>query len=411
MTRPSLVKAALMCSLLGLGFAAGAEPTLPKTWRLDGTAQAGAIALSPATPYAPATGGYEADGALSLPCPQGNWRVTVDLGSDKTTATTTIKAENRRLMLPATSTKAGEHRRVTFVVHVHNAQLGAVPANAPGGAQVRLSQAQASQRNWDERLTLEFLGVKAAVRSVTVQPAHVPTLFLVGDSMVADHPSEPTASWGQMLPALLDDGVAVANYAESGATLKSFLADLRLDKVLSQIKPGDYLFIQFGHNDQKAQWPQTYAEAGTTYRAYLAAYIAEARRLGAVPVLVTSPERRNFDSNGHIMLSLGGYPQAMRDLATQQHVPLIDLNRASITLYEALGPDRAPAMFNDEGRDKTHYDAWGAWMAARIMADGIRAQLPQLAAHVRSPAFNPAQPEPASFEPSATRATTRPLGN
>jgi hypothetical protein len=128
-------------------------------------------------------------------------------------------------------------------------------------------------------------------------------------------------------------------------------------------------------------------------------------------VLVTSPERRNFDSNGHIMLSLGGYPQAMRDLAAQQHVPLIDLNRASITLYEALGPDRAPAMFNDEGRDKTHYDAWGAWMAARVMADGIRAQLPQLAAHVRSPAFNPAQPEPASFEPSATRATTRPLGN
>jgi lysophospholipase L1-like esterase len=107
--------------------------------------------------------------------------------------------------------------------------------------------------------------------------------------MVTDHPSEPTASWGQMLPAMLDAQVTVANYAESGATLKSFLADLRLDKVLMQMKPGDYLLIQFGHNDQKANWPQTYAEAGTTYRAYLAAYIAEARRRGATPFWSPAP--------------------------------------------------------------------------------------------------------------------------
>jgi lysophospholipase L1-like esterase len=177
---------------------------------------------------------------------------------------------------------------------------------------------------------------------VKVEPAQVPTIFTVGDSMVADHPTEPTGSWAQFLPAMLDDGIAVANYAESGATLKSFLADLRLDKALSLMKPGDVLMIQFGHNDQKANWPQTYAEAGTTYRAYLAAYIAEARRRGASPVLVTSPERRNFDAQGHIVPSLGDYPRVMRELAKEQNIPLVDLNRASVIFMRLWGRNARP---------------------------------------------------------------------
>jgi lysophospholipase L1-like esterase len=354
---------------------------------------------------------HESDGALSLPCAQGNWLVTVDIGSDDHQATTTIKAENRRLMLDRVDSAKGQHVLRRFVVHVHDAALGPVPANAPGGAHVRLRPDQAAQRNWDDRLTLEVLGPGAAVRSIRVEPARVPTLFLVGDSMVTDHPAEPTASWGQMLPAMLDDTLAVANHAESGATLKSFLADLRLDKVLSLMKPGDYLLIQFGHNDQKANWPQTYVEADTTYRAYLAAYVAEARRRGATPVLVTSPERRNFDAAGHIQPSLGAYPAAMRALAHDLNLPLIDLNRASITLYEALGPQRAPAMFNDGGRDKTHYDNWGAWMAARIVADGLRGALPALAPHVTAPPFDPAHPAEAQIAPSTAHTGTRPLGN
>jgi lysophospholipase L1-like esterase len=353
----------------------------------------------------------ESDGALSLPCAEGNWLVTLDIGSDTHAGTTTIKAENRRLMLDRIASAKGQHVVRRFVVHVHNATLGAVPLNAPGGDHVRLRPDQAAQRNWDDRLTLEVLGPGAAVRSVRVEPAHGATLFLVGDSMVTDHPAEPTASWGQMLPAMLDDTLAVANYAESGATLKSFLADLRLDKALMMMKPGDYLLIQFGHNDQKANWPQTYAEAGTTYRAYLAAYIAEARRRGVTPILVTSPERRNFDAAGHITPSLGEYPATMRSLSQELHVPLIDLNRASVTLYEALGPERAPAMFNEEGRDKTHYNNWGAWMTARIIADGLRGALPALAPHITVPVFDPAHPEPAAIAPSVTRSAQRPMGN
>jgi len=402
-SRSALFLAAMAATML-------TSPAHAQVWRLDGAPRAGESAIAPGAPYAPGTGGYESDGALSLPLGEGNWRVTLDLGSDKGAAHTTVKAENRRLMVLNAATARGQSATRSFTVHVHHAGLGAVPENAPGAAHVRLRPDQVAQRNWDDRLTLEFLG-SPAVRSVRIEPAQGPTLFLVGDSMVADHPREPTASWGQILPLMLDDTIAVANYAESGATLKSFLADLRLDKALSLMKPGDYLFIQFGHNDQKAQWPQTYAEAGTTYRAYLAAYIAEARRHGATPVLITSPERRNFDAGGHIIPSLGDYPAAMRAVAAELHVPLIDLNRASVTLYEALGPERAPGMFNDEGRDKTHYNAWGGWMTARIIADGIRAQLPALAPHIASAPFDPARPETVSIPPSVLASTQRPLGS
>ena len=403
-----LAKAALALAMLSQNAAhAQTGNAAPRVWQLNGPAQAGAK-LEAVSGIGTAV--YEEDGALSFPVGEGNWLVSVELGSNKAAANTTIKAENRRLMLLEARTQRGERLVKRFVVHVHHADLGPVPDNAPGAAHVRLRPDQASQRNWDHALTLEMLG-SPALRQVTIEPAHGPTLFLVGDSMVADHPREPTASWGQMLPAMLDANIAVANYAESGATLKSFLADLRLDKALSLMKAGDYLFIQFGHNDQKVQWPQTYAEAGTTYRAYLAAYIAEARRKGATPVLVTSPERRNFDAQGHIVPSLGDYPQTMRTLGAELHVPVIDLNRASITLYEALGPDKAPDMFNDGGKDRTHYNNWGAWMAARIIADAIRAALPALAPHLTVPRFDPAHPQAITIPASKASSSQRPLGN
>ncbi|WP_206241191.1 rhamnogalacturonan acetylesterase [Novosphingobium terrae] len=411
MTLTRTLTTGMMTAMLSIAATSLHAETAPRLWRLDGPAKAGEQAIAPTAPWNPATGGYESDGALSLPVAEGNWLVTLDIGSDAHAGTTTIKAENRRLMLDRIASAKGQHVVRRFVVHVHNASLGAVPLNAPGGDHVRLTPAQAAQRNWDDRLTLEVLGPGATVRWVKVEPTQVPTIFTVGDSMVADHPTEPTGSWAQFLPAMLDDGIAVANYAESGATLKSFLADLRLDKALSLMKPGDVLMIQFGHNDQKANWPQTYAEANTTYRAYLAAYIAEARRRGATPVLVTSPERRNFDAAGHIVPSLGDYPKVMRDISQEQNVPLVDLNRASIALYEALGPERAPAMFNDEGRDKTHYDNWGAWMAARIVADQLRIALPALASHITSAPFDPARPEKAEIAVSAAHSSQRPLGN
>lgn len=360
--------------------------------------------------------GFEADPHLfSVAVPPGNYAVTVTLGDAKRATDTTIKAESRRLMLDAVRTRPGEIVMRRFIVNVRDANLAAPPANAPGGSMVRLKPREVGSHNWDDRLTLEILGPAPGLRRVAIALVDVPTLFLLGDSTVTDQPAEPAASWGQMLPVFLSPTVAVANHAESGETLKSFLTELRLDKVLASAKPGDLAMIQFGHNDQKAQWPQTYAEAATTYPAYLRTYIAELRRRGVQPVLVTSPERRQWTADGHIRPTLGDYPAAVRAVGAQEHVPVIDLNADSIQFYEALGKDRAPLAFNDAGRDATHHDNYGAWVLARDVAERMRA-VPSLARFVRSglPVFEPGQPPaPESFRLAAStvHSNERPAGN
>nr|WP_240502001.1 rhamnogalacturonan acetylesterase [Sphingomonas panacis] len=358
-------------------------------------------------------GGSSTDFAFSVAVPEGLYRVTVRLGDPRVTGETTVKAEARRLVLRGVATRAGQVVTRSFLVDVRTPALPAPPPNAPGGSAVRIDARDRAEYTWDDKLTLEFLG-DPRVTSVDIASATAPTLYLVGDSTVTDQSAEPYASWGQMLPAMLDDSIAVANHARSGATLKSFLTDLRFDKVLSRIRPGDWLFIQFGHNDQKAEWPQTYAAADTTYPAYLAAYVAEARRRGAYPVLVTSPERRTFDARGRIKATLGGYPQAVRALAKAQHVPLIDLNADSRAIYQALGPTVAPRAFANAGADLTHNDNYGAWLLASAVVERIRATIPALAQHIVMPRFSPDHPPlPAAVTivASAGRAAERPAGS
>ena len=215
------------------------------------------------------------------------------------------------------------------------------------------------------------------VHSVTIEPATVPTLYLAGDSTVTDQPNEPAASWGQMIPRFLKPEIAVANHAESGETMKSFISGLRLAKILSQMNPGDYLFIQFGHNDSKKQWPQTYVEAQTTYKAYLRALTAEVRLRGATPVLVTSMQRRTFDERGKIVNSHGDYPQAVREIAAEEKLALIDLDRASTAFYEALGPLRAPLAFSADERC-THHNNYGGYELAKAVMQEVRDSGPPL---------------------------------
>ena len=188
-------------------------------------------------------------------------------------------------MLENVATKRGQIVERSFIVMCADASLKKPETNAPGGTAVRLKERELGSFTWDDKLTLHFIGRDRAVASVSIAPVEVPVLYLTGDSTVTDQSRSPAASWGQMLPRFMSDSVAIANHAESGETLKSFLTSLRLDKVLASLRPGDWLLIQFGHNDQKRQWPQTFADAATTYRAYLRAYIAEARLRGATPIL------------------------------------------------------------------------------------------------------------------------------
>lgn len=353
---------------------------------------------------------------FSVALPEGNYRITSELGSKGKASVTTIKAESRRLYIHNEKTSAGKFITRSFIVNIRNADLKAPETLAPGSLKVALKPRETDALHWDNKLTLEINGDAPQLHALRIEPANVPTLFLVGDSTVTDQAYEPAASWGQMLPYFFNDQIAVANHAESGETLKSFISEGRLAKVLDQIKNGDYLFIQFGHNDQKKQWPQTYAEAITTYKDYLKAFMDEARLRGAIPVLVTSMQRRKFDAQGKIINSHGDYPKAVRELAAAEKVTLIDLEAMSIALYEALGPDKAPMLFNDGGKDATHHNNYGAYELARCVVEGIRKSYLPLVANLKNdlPMFDPARPDaPERFVLSASPqvSSVRPDGN
>ncbi len=197
----------------------------------------------------------------------------------------------------------------------------------------------------------------------------------------------------------------IANYAESGEALSSFRSARRLEKVLSLMKPGDYLFIEFGHNDQKQQGPGI--GAFSSYKRDLQEYIKAVRAKGGIPVLVTSMHRRNFDGNGKIVNTLGDYPEAVRQVAQEEKTALIDLNAMSQTLYEAWGPEASQHAFviypantfpgqKEALNDNTHFNAYGAWQIARCIAAGIAAQKLPLSKALQPQyrRFDPAQPDP-----------------
>src|SRR5262249_19614812 len=178
---------------------------------------------------------------FSVAVPEGNYRVTVTFGDPGAESTTTVKAELRRLMLEEVHTATGRFETRSFVVNVRTPRLA-------GGGEVRLKDRErtSESRAWDDKLTLEFGNSHPAVSSIEIERVDdIPTIYLLGDSTVCDQPSEPYNSWGQMLPRFFEPSVAIANHAESGESLKSSLAARRLDKVLSLMKPGDYLFIQY----------------------------------------------------------------------------------------------------------------------------------------------------------------------
>jgi lysophospholipase L1-like esterase len=207
-----------------------------------------------------------------------------------------------------------------------------------------------------------------------------------------------------MLPVFFTDRIAIANEAESGETIASFVGEHRFDKIFSTIRSGDYLLMQFAHNDQK---PGRGFVSIPQYKELLRHYIALARERGAHPMLVTSMNRRNFTADGKIIATLGDYPDAMREVARTEKVPLIDLNAMSKTLFEAMGPEGTlqafvhyPAnTFPDQTEslaDNTHFNAYGALELAKCIVQAIRDQHLPLAKYLRRgvPRFDPAHPDP-----------------
>ncbi len=196
-------------------------------------------------------------------------------------------------------------------------------------------------------------------------------VVLVGDSTVADYPPEKKMrGWGQMIPEFFNDQVQFVNLAIGGRSSKSFRAEGHWRKALDQ-KP-NYIFIQFGHNDCPGKGPDRETDPKTTYRDNLRGYIKDARSFGAVPILVTSVERRVFGPDGKITGSLRGYAEGMKAVGVQEHVPVVDLNRLSIELYERLG-EAGSKDLNSSPTDRTHFSEKGA----RLIASLVAANLPE----------------------------------
>lgn len=337
---------------------------------------------------------------FSVAVPEGNYRVTLELGDEDSASINTVKAESRRLMLFHVKTGPGKFVKRQFTVNVRYPKIG------PTEAVKRKPREMGGNLDWDHKLTLEFNGDRPSVRSISiVKVDNAITVYIAGDSTVVDQDKEPWAAWGQMLPVFFGPKVAIANHAESGETIRSFVGENRLDKVLSTIRRGDYLFMQFGHNDQKLG--SGYVPAFTDFESYLRNYIREARSRGAFPVLVTPMNRRRFDTQGHIVPTLGDYPEAMRRVAAEEKVLLIDLNAMSKILFETLGAQGTLKAFVHYPahtfpgqqialKDNTHFNAYGAYELARCVVQGIREDRLPLVKYLRKNAgtFNPARPDP-----------------
>ncbi|WP_445431074.1 rhamnogalacturonan acetylesterase [Chryseobacterium indoltheticum] len=314
---------------------------------------------------------------FSVAIPEGNYDIQLNLGDSKGTSETTVRIENRRLMLNDVKTKQGEIVEKQITVHVKDSIIR--NQNGIEIGIVKLKPRERKYLHWDNLLTIEFNDKAPKVCSVIIQPnKSAKTIFITGDSTVVDAQYEPWASWGQMLPYFfVPNEVAIANYAESGETLKAFEDRHRIDKIWNKIKPGDYLFIQFGHNDQK------YGNSTKSgYRKRLKEWILKAKQLGAIPVLVTSMNRRVFDENNKIVNTLDDFPDAMREIAKEENVYLIDLNALSKTLFEAMGPEAAKKAFvyypansypNQATAlaDDTHFNTYGAYELAKCVVKSI----------------------------------------
>ncbi|MEQ8474039.1 MAG: rhamnogalacturonan acetylesterase [Marinoscillum sp.] len=334
---------------------------------------------------------------FSLKVPEGNYRVTAVVGDTEGVSNTTIKAESRRLMVyDHTITRTID--TVSFIVNVRSAKINETDS-------ILLKKREFDYLNWDEWLTLEFSGSQPCIGALTIEPvSDIPTIFLTGNSTVVDQDKEPWACWGQMFPLFLKPEVVVANFAESGETLKSFIREKRLQKISSLIKPGDYLFMEFAHNDQKSG--ANHVEPFTTYQEYLMKFVEFARENDAYPVLVTSTNRRVFDENGMIVNTLEEYPEAMRQLAKEENIALIDLNVMSKALYEALGPEDSKKAFvhypansfswqEKALADDTHFNSYGAWQLAKAVTQAIlESELPLKSNVVENfGTYNPNQPD------------------
>lgn len=233
--------------------------------------------------------------------------------------------------------------------------------------------------------------------SITVSAQEKPTLYLIGDSTMADKEDpekNPEHGWGQMLPELMTAEIAIENDAVNGRSTRSFINEGRWKEVKNKLKPGDFVFIQFGHNDQKIKDSSRYTNPFTQYRANLEKFVKETKEKGAQPVLMSSIVRRNFNENGVLVDTHGEYPLVTRMVAEYLEVPFIDMQLLTEQLEIAYGPEASKKLhlhlepgedsYEPEGRDDdTHLSEKGAILVASLALQEIAEKGLELKKYIR----------------------------
>ena len=260
-----------------------------------------------------------------------------------------------------------------------------------------------------------ILAFTALIVLTAFQQDKVTTIFIIGDSTAANKDisgGKQERGWGMALQCYFDDNILVDNHAVNGRSSLSFIREGRWDKVLEKIKPGDYVIIQFGHNDEKSQ-PARHTDPGSTFDYNLAKFVRETREHGGIPVLMNSVVRRNFlvkapviaddeqlrsstfkdgakQEEGDTLIDTHGlYAQAPRDVAQRMNCYFIDANRITHDLEQGLGKDASKKLHmwflpgeepsEPKGKqDNTHYNIYGAKVVANLLADALCEEIPLL---------------------------------
>lgn len=212
------------------------------------------------------------------------------------------------------------------------------------------------------------------------------SVFTIGDSTMANKEKpeiNPERGWCQMLQQFFNDSVEIKNHAVNGRSTKSFIDEGRWDVILDSLNPGDYVFIQFGHNDQKISDPKRYTNPYTAYRRNLEKFVNDTRLKGATPVLFSSIVRRKYNENGVLEDTHGAYPYITRQVAKELNVPFIDLQLKTEDLVNSLGEEKSKELylwiepneneyFPDGKIDNTHLSVKGGNEVARLAIEGIK---------------------------------------
>ncbi len=221
-------------------------------------------------------------------------------------------------------------------------------------------------------------------------------VYMIGDSTMANKPlnDNPERGWGQVLPQFFDSTVRIDNHAKNGRSTKSFRAETLWQPIYENLKEGNYVIIQFGHNDEKKEKPERYSSP-EDYKKNLIRYVTETRGQKAIPILCTPIVRRRFDEHNNFYDEHGVYPEVVREVAKEYNVPLLDLHKRSEELVKSLGPEESkkiylwiePGVYQSlpEGKqDNTHFSEYGAIEMAKLAIEELKKLDLPLILHIKS---------------------------